>query len=92
LSITLTERFLRAWAEVSRDERAAVCRGLLGLEAALRQPHAHRGAGLRKLHPSGVWEVRIGLALRALFLVREDAATFVFLGDHDQVRRFLRDL
>jgi hypothetical protein len=30
--------------------------------------------------------------LRALFLVREDAATFVFLGDHDQVRRFLRDL
>ena len=35
---------------------------------------------------------RVGLSLRALFRLTLDEAVFVFLGTHDQVRRFLRDL
>ncbi len=92
MSITLTERFLRAWAQAAPEDRISVLRVMLALEAVLREPQAHRGPGLRKLHPSGVWEVRAGLSLRALFLLAEDAATFVFLGSHDEVRRFLRRL
>jgi len=48
------------------------------------------GTGLRKL-PNGVWELRVGLALRALFHLEKEEATFLFLGTHDEVRRFLRN-
>jgi hypothetical protein len=39
-----------------------------------------------------VWEVRVGLPLRALFLLTRDEATFLFLETHDEVKRLLRDL
>ena len=64
----------------------------MDLETGLANPQEHRGLGLRKLHPTGIWEIRVGLSLRALFRLREDEAVFVFLGTHDEVRRFLRDL
>jgi hypothetical protein len=62
----------------------------MDLETALANPQEHRG--LRKLHPTGIWEIRIGLSLRALFRLSRDEAVFAFLGTHDEVRRFLRDL
>ena len=55
-------------------------------------PHEHRGLGLRKLHLSGVWELRVGISLRALFRLREGEAVFVFLGNHDEIQRFLKTL
>jgi len=64
----------------------------MDLETALANPQEHRGLGLRKLHPTGVWEIRIGLSWRALFRLLEDEAVFVVLGTHDEVRRFLREL
>jgi hypothetical protein len=46
--------------------------------------------GIRKVHPFDLWELRVGLKLRALFFHRNDAAIFVFLGTHDEVQAFLR--
>jgi mRNA-degrading endonuclease YafQ of YafQ-DinJ toxin-antitoxin module len=65
---------------------------LLSLEHALAHPKDHSGLGLRKLHSSGIWEVRLGIDLRAIFRLQDDAAEFAFLGTHDEVRRFLRNL
>jgi len=39
--------------------------------AALSNPRQYTGLGLRKPHPSELWEVRIGLKLRVLFLRNE---------------------
>ena len=52
----------------------------------------HTGLGLRKLHPAGLWEVRAGLSLRAIFQMDRDQAVFLFLGNHDEVKRFLSTL
>ena len=57
-----------------------------------RAKRTDRGLGLRKLHPSGVWEVRVGLSLRALFVLSKNEAVLLFLGAHDEVKRFLRTL
>jgi hypothetical protein len=64
----------------------------LDLETALARPQEHTGLGLRKLNPSGIWEARAGLSLRALFRLEKDEVTFVFLGNHDDVKRFLSSL
>ncbi|MGC9945483.1 MAG: hypothetical protein ABSF64_03730 [Bryobacteraceae bacterium] len=42
------------------------------------------------MHPSALWEVRVGLRLRALFFHKNDSALFVFLGTRDEVQAFLR--
>ena len=47
------------------------------------------GLGLRKLK-SGYWEVRAGLDRRVLFSLESDLATFVIVGNHDEIRRRLR--
>ena len=65
---------------------------LLDLVTALGRQHEHSGLGMRKLHPSGLWEARVGLSLRAVFGLARDEATFVILGSHDEVQRFLKSL
>jgi hypothetical protein len=92
LTITLEDRFRRACREVPPEDQEAIFRLLLNLDAAFANPHRHHGVGLRKLHPSEVWEARIGLSRRALFYLQPDEAVFVFLGTHDEVRRYLRAL
>ena len=49
------------------------------------------GFGLTKLRP-GVWEIRSGLAQRILFWRTTQDIRFTFVGDHDEVARFLKHL
>ena len=49
------------------------------------------GLGLTKLRPH-LWEVRSGLAQRILFWRTRNEARFTFVGSHDEVRRFLKQL
>jgi hypothetical protein len=65
---------------------------LIELDRLLEDPHRHMGLGFRKLLPSGLWELRVGLSLRTLFKLEKEQATFVFVGNHDEVQRFLRGL
>jgi hypothetical protein len=65
---------------------------LIELDRLLEDPHRQMGLGFRKLLPSGLWELRVGLSLRALFKLEKEQATFVFVGNHDEVQRFLRGL
>jgi hypothetical protein len=64
----------------------------LDLELTLTSPQEHTGLGLRKLHPAGYWEVRAGLSLRAIFRLDKNEAIFAFLGNHDEVKKFLNSL
>jgi hypothetical protein len=62
------------------------------LRANLADPVRHKGMGLRKLNPHPIWEARLGLKMRAVFRLEDDQVIFVFLGTHDEVQRFLRNL
>jgi mRNA-degrading endonuclease RelE of RelBE toxin-antitoxin system len=46
------------------------------------------GLGLRKLKGE-YWEIRAGLNNRVLFSLSGDLATFVLVGNHDEIRRRL---
>ena len=52
------------------------------------------GLGLTKLFSAqalgAVFEARITRALRLLFTVKQYTVTFVMVGNHDEVRRFIR--
>ena len=76
---------------MARQDQAQILQAIFDLETAVSRPHEHRGLGLRKVHSSGIWEVRLGLNLRALFRLANDEVIFIFLGNHDEVQRFLRN-
>ena len=59
-------------------------------QRCLGQPHLHRGIGLRKLRDDW-YEVRVGRKLRLLFENTREALVFEFLGDHDEVKNFLKN-
>lgn len=90
MKIVLEEPFLRRCRSASAVESAAVLDVLANLRTALSNPRHHTGLGIRRLHPFELWEVRVGLKLRALFFHKDDSAVFVCLGTHDEVQAFLR--
>ena len=59
---------------------------ILGRERTL-----HKGAGLKRLK-GDYWEIRKGLDARILFRLSGDLVEFVLSGNHDQVKRYLRNI
>jgi len=92
MRIALTERFQRAIRGLSPDQRARVFEIILVLPTAMGQPHAHAGIGLRKIHTSGIWEARVGLGLRVVFGFREETLVLDLVGNHEDIRRYLKSL
>jgi len=92
LKLSFLDRFRRQCRAASSQDRAAILKLILDLEIAFSNPQERTGLGLRKLHSAGFWEVRAGLSLRAVFRLAEDEAIFAFLGNHDEVKRFLDSL
>ena len=48
-----------------------------------------QGLGLKRLKKE-FWEVRAGLSDRIIFRISGDLIEFVIVGNHDEIRRFLR--
>jgi hypothetical protein len=92
LKFSFLERFRRQCRAAHSGDQADILQLIFELETALRSPQEHRGLGLRKLHPAGIWEVRLGLDQRALFRLSQGEAIFLFLGTHDEIKRFLKSL
>jgi len=92
MKLLLMERFQRDLADLSQEERSRCFELLMILPKAIGTPHSHSGLGIRKLHPSGVYEVRAGLGLRIVFAMRDDQAILVRVGSHEDVRKYLASL
>lgn len=92
MRLSIVEAAQRDLGGLSEDQRAVVLLRLLDIPGAFRDPARHTGAGLRKLHPAGIWEVRCGLDLRLLLELRKDEAVLLKVGTHDDVRRYLRGI
>ena len=92
MRIALAERFQRDVRALTTTQRGAVFEVLLSLPRAIGDPHLHAGIGIRKLHQSGIWEARLGLGLRLVFVLEPDLLTLVRVGSHDEIRRYLKSL
>ena len=84
-----TPQFDRSFAALSDDEHAEIQEAIPGLVEAFGKPHEH--LGLRKLRKH-IYEYRVGLRLRIVFRHDADALSLLFVGNHDEVLRFLRSL
>jgi hypothetical protein len=81
-------KFNRAWRSLTAQQQAAVA-AIARVEPAFGRPHLHSGLGLR---PFGKYfEFRAGLELRILFLAEGGDLHLCFVGNHNQVRAFIKN-
>ena len=87
--VRIDNGLLAAIRKLTTADRREIGGAIAAAQEVFGAPHAHTGAGLRKLR--GRWyEVRAGLGRRLIFRERDDCLSFEFMGNHDDVQRFLR--
>jgi hypothetical protein len=69
--------------------QTVVLAALAEIPAAFGRPHLHGGLDIRQLR-RGVFEARVGLSLRAVFVRLGDTLRVQLIGDHGKVQRYLR--
>jgi hypothetical protein len=89
LRLDVKERVLEAIAELPEREAAEITSALESIPATFGHPHVHRGLGIRQLRP-GIYEARIGLGLRAIFTREGGWLRVQLIGNHNDVRRWLK--
>ncbi len=89
-------RFERSLRRLTPQNRIKTAETIEQIIQYCETQHAPEGLGLRKLFThsglGGVFEARVSLALRLLFTIYENVVTFVMVGNHDDVRQFIRNV
>ena len=88
-AVEFIERFaedVRGLPAVKRLEIEAVLRRL---SQTFGQPHLHTGLGIRRLKQN-YFECRVGRDLRMVFRLDGSVLTMTRVGNHEDVRRFLK--
>ena len=49
-----------------------------------------QGLGLKKVRKD-YWEIRLSVKNRIIFEFKSDVINFAFVGDHNEIKRFLKD-
>ena len=85
----VSPRFDRSVKRLDPWRKARVNAAIDQLVAGFETGQIPPGIGLKRLR-SGLWELRAGLSDRVLFHRSGDLVTFLVVGNHDEVKRFLR--
>jgi hypothetical protein len=89
--VLLNPRFLAALKNLSDADVARAEEALRALPDCFGHSRLHTGISIRRLKKN-VFECRAGLKIRLLFRANGPALEIFFVGSHDAVRRFIRDL
>lgn len=82
---------LKELRKLPQDERKDVGEAMNMAAACWGVPHLHSGSGIRQL-TGDIYECRVGRSKRLAFVVRVIAheLVFVFMGNHDQIQKFIK--
>jgi len=87
--IRVRRSFGRAYKKLTPQQQTTVDKAIAHLESSFGRPHLDAGIGLRPF--GGYFEFRAGLGLRVLFVVQQSDPVLVVVGDHDAIRRFVKN-
>ena len=87
--------FLSAFKRLKTSEQFLVRQTVHQIQEYYRTRHAPYGLRIKKLFQSSedkVFEARPTIALRIIWVEGQGLVSFVLLGNHDEVRRYLKSL
>ena len=73
----------------TKSERRTIGLAIQTAQLHFGNPHSHSGLGIRKM-TKRYYELRVGLDYRLVFTNEPDFLQFVAEGDHDEIKRFLK--
>ena len=91
MKILFDSRFNRLYKKRSHSEQENMDVALQRLAKFFLENQRPTGLGVRNLRKK-VWELRVGLKLRIIFSLEVDAVHILYLGSHDEIRKFLKNL
>ena len=83
------KRSLKSFPDKEKEEIKEVASQLITMLS--RDRSVHKGVGLKRLRED-FWEVRKGIKSRILFRWKGDLVEFVIAGNHNDVKRFLKNI
>ncbi len=87
-------RFQRTTRKLPTRDRQRIGDAVADIIQVFESSRVPGGLGMKKLFSregfGALFEARVTLALRLLFAVQHDVVTFLMVGSHDEVRRFIR--
>lgn len=83
--------FSRQFKKLSLDKQNQVLNAIEALKTVLPTKLPLGSFGLKQLG-HGTWEIRSTLKDRIIFSYENDIITFIMVGNHDDVRKFLKNL
>ncbi|MFC1522968.1 hypothetical protein ACFL6Y_11225 [Elusimicrobiota bacterium] len=89
LRFAFAKSFSRQLKRFQKYEKLEIQRVTDSFMLAMDARHPPAGLGLKKL-AGNIWEFRINLAIRILFGWRRNTITFLFAGNHNETRQFLK--
>ena len=94
MTYTVKARFEKAFKRLNAPERERVTEAVEQLQKFFETRQAPEGLGVKKLFSreglGAVFEARASIAVRVLFSVDRDTVTYLMVGNHDDVRLFIR--
>jgi mRNA-degrading endonuclease RelE of RelBE toxin-antitoxin system len=89
MNVTFTKSFERTLKK-SKDQEG-VKKTIRTLLRALETGIKPKGLGIKKLQ-GNIWEMRSGLKVRVLFVLLSNEIRLLFVGYHDDIRAYLKDI
>ena len=83
------DRSIKSLTESEKADVKEVASKMIDILSMDRQ--IHQGIGLKRLR-ADFWEARKGIKVRILFRWKGDLVEFVLAGNHDDVKRFLKNI
>ncbi len=91
LGIEVSARFKSEARSLSAGQFDQLDEALTLLAATFGQPHRHAGLGIRRLHKN-YFEFRLDRDTRVVFQLESSTATLRMVGNHDDVRKYLKNI
>lgn len=83
------KRSIKSFSEKEKEEIKEVSIQLIDMLSQDRS--VHKGVGLKRLR-GDFWEIRKGIKSRILFRWNGDLVEFVLAGNHNDIKRFLKNV
>jgi hypothetical protein len=87
--------FQKAFDKLSEDQQQLTLKALDAIRRYLETGLAAYGLRIKRLYDGGnakTFEARVTMDLRILWVQTKDEIVFALLGNHNEVRRFLKNL
>jgi mRNA-degrading endonuclease RelE of RelBE toxin-antitoxin system len=83
--------FARCFQKLSSQKQELVYEAIKKLKIFHETKQISQGLGLKNLRKN-FWEIRISLKDRILFSMHDNIISFIMIGNHDEMRRFLKNI